>query len=472
MSADNGNVKEFDTMDENTVLQKNTIIVVMLTSFLTTFIGSSVTVALPLMGREFTSSPLMLSWMVNSYLLASAAFLLPMGRIADIAGRKKIFLAGSVLFAAFTTLCGLAWSNESIIFFRLFQGVAASMIYSTGMALLTSVIPPSRRGRAMGLAVTATYIGLSVGPVLGGIMCQYISWRSIFYFTGLGGVAVIILALGRLKGEWADAKGESFDFAGSLFYMSGLVALLYGASMISTEPLAKYLLVASIFLIACFIAIQLKVRYPLFQIRIFSRNAAFAFSNLAAMINYSATFAIGFILSLYLQIVRGYGPQTTGFIILAQPIVMAAFSSLAGILSDRIEPRIVASWGMGFNALGLAFFVFLKATTPLSLIVLNLFMIGLGFALFSSPNTNAIMSSVEKRYYGIAASTVSTMRMIGMAMSMALVTVSLSLFVGENGLSAAHSAELLKSFRLAFLMCAVLCFAGVFASLARGNVRS
>jgi len=459
-------------MDQELKLQKNTIVIVMLTSFLTTFIGSSVTVALPSIGREFASSPLILSWMVNSYLLASAAFLLPMGRIADIAGRKKVFLLGSILFACFTLLCGLSWSNESIIVCRFFQGVAASMIYATAMALLTSVIPSFRRGRAMGLAVTATYIGLSVGPVLGGIMCQYISWRSIFYFTGLGGLIVILLALIRLKGEWAEARGESFDFAGSIFYMSGLVALFYGISMISKVPVAKYLIAASVVLIACFIFLQLKVRYPLLQIRIFSHNAAFAYSNLAAMINYSATFAIGFILSLYLQVVRGYGPQATGFIILAQPVVMASFSSLAGTLSDRIEPRIVASWGMSLNALGLLIFVFLSATTPVWMIVLNLFIIGLGFALFSSPNTNAIMSSVEKRYYGIASSTVATMRMIGMATSMALVTVALSLFVGENGLSSAHSTELLKSFKLAFLVCGVLCFFGVFASLARGNVRS
>jgi len=227
----------------------------------------------------------------------------------------------------------------------------------------------------------------------------------------------------------------------------------------------------SVMFIVSFILIQMKVRYPLFQVRIFYRNIAFAFSNLAAMINYSATFAIGFILSLYLQIIRGYSPQTTGFIILAQPIVMAAFSSLAGALSDRMEPRLVSSWGMGLNTLGLVFFVFISGATPLWMIVFNLFMIGLGFALFSSPNTNAIMSSVEKRHYGIAASTVSTMRMIGMATSMALVTVSLSLFVGDNGFSAASSTALLKSFRLAFLMSAILCFFGIFASLARGNVR-
>ena len=444
----------------------------MLTSFLTTFIGSSVTVALPSIGRAFTSSPLMVSWMVNAYLLASAALLLPMGRLADIVGRKKIFLLGSILFAGFTTLCGLSWSNGSMIFFRVFQGIAASMIYSTGMALLTSVIPPSRRGRAMGLAVTATYTGLSVGPVLGGIMCQYMSWRSIFFFTGMGGVVVVLHALSRLRGEWTGARGESFDVAGSICYMCGLVALLYGVSMVSKTPLAKYLLLSSLVLITCFIAIQLRVRYPLLQIRVFSRNAVFALSNLAAMINYSATFAIGFILSLYLQILRGYGPQTTGFIILAQPIVMAAFSSLAGALSDRVEPRIVASWGMGLNALGLAFFALLNATTPLWMIVCNLFVIGLGFALFSSPNTNAIMSSVEKRFYGIAASTVSTMRMIGMAASMALITVALSLFIGDNALSAVQPAELLKSFRLAFLIYAILCFIGIFASLARGNVRS
>jgi MFS family permease len=220
------------------------------------------------------------------------------------------------------------------------------------------------------------------------------------------------------------------------------------------------------------VLVESKTSFPLINIRLFLRNTVFAFSNLAAMINYSATFAIGFLVSLYLQLVRGYPPHTAGFILLAQPIIMALFSSFAGSLSDRIEPRFVASFGMLLNALGLFIFVFIGSSTPVWIIVANLALIGFGFALFSSPNTNAIMGSVDERFYGIASSTVSTMRMMGMATSMAVVTLVMAIFAGDAGLDAIDPLLLLKSFKIAFAVFAVLCVSGVFASFARGTMMS
>jgi EmrB/QacA subfamily drug resistance transporter len=459
-------------MNSSAFLEKSTIISVMMTSFLTTFIGSSTNLALPSIGRDFQSSALVLSWIVTGYILASAAFLLPMGRISDLVGRRKIFLVGAVCFTIFTFLCAISWSDASIIIFRVLQGIAGSMIYATGMALLTSVIPAQKRGKAMGLAVTATYIGLSLGPVAGGAMCYHLGWRSIFYFISILGFVVAVFVMMCLKGEWVGAEDETFDFIGSLFYMSGVIALLYGMSTISSEPWAPYVFITGLVLMTGFTLYELKTNHPLLNIKLFTKNVGFAFSNLAAMINYSATFAIGFLLSLYLQIILGYSAQTAGLILLAQPIVMALFSSYAGALSDRIEPRKVASWGMALSSLGLFNFSFLTSTTSVWLIVPNLTLIGLGFALFSSPNTNAIMGSVEEKFYGVASSSVATMRMMGMATSMAIVTLLISLYVGDVTLSLSHSGELLKSFKLSFTVCGILCFGGVFASLARGNVRA
>jgi len=190
------------------------------------------------------------------------------------------------------------------------------------------------------------------------------------------------------------------------------------------------------------------------------------------MINYSATFAIGFLLSLYLQVIRGYSPQTAGFILLVQPAVMALFSSFAGSLSDRIEPRLVASSGMGLSALSLFLFALFNTATPVWMIISNLSLIGFGFALFSSPNTNAIMGSVHERFYGVAASMVSTMRMIGMAMSMSIVTLLISLFIGDVQLRQTDPVLFLTSFKIAFVLFGILCIGGIFASFARGNIRS
>lgn len=451
--------------------EKGAVISVMTTSFMVTFIGSSTNLALPSIGSDLSSSAIVLSWIVSGYILAAAAFLLPMGRIADMVGRRKIYFSGVVLFTLFTFFCAVSWSNGSIILFRVLQGFSASMIYATGMAIISSVIPVARRGKAMGLSVTATYAGLSLGPVLGGVMCQYLGWRSIFYFTAILGFISGAVIVSRLRGEWTGARGDSFDVMGSVLYMAGLVMLLYGFSSIYSAAAAKYLLIAGFIVMAAFVFHELRAAEPLMNLRLFSRNVPFTFSNLAAMINYSATFAVGFLISLYLQIVLGYSPRTAGFVLLAQPVVMSLFSSGAGALSDRIEPRIISSWGMGLSALGLFNFIFLTDVTPVWMVIGNLMLIGLGIALFSSPNTNAIMASVDDRFYGVAASTVSTMRMIGMATSMSIVTVLIALYVGDVTLTNAHSPLLLKSFRTAFLVFSILCVIGVFASLARGNIR-
>ncbi len=461
-----------ETVEGDTFRIKNIIISVMMTSFFIPFIGSSTNLALPLIEREFTGSALTLSWIVTGYILASAVFLLPMGRLADIAGRQKIFLLGTVGFTLFTFLCAVSWSNASLILFRILQGTTASMIYATGMAIISSTYPAGQRGKAMGLVVTATYIGLSIGPVLGGFICQYLGWRHIFFFTTLMGLASVAFILIRVRDTETPGQGERFDFAGSILYMFGIGGFLYGMSSLSSAPSAKYIFTAGFAFLTGFVLLERRISYPLINLRLFSRNIVFAFSNLAAMINYSATFAITFLLSLYLQVIRGYSPQTAALILLVQPAVMALFSSFAGSLSDRIEPRLVASTGMGLNALSLFIFAFLGITTPVWIVMMNQALIGFGLALFSSPNTNAIMGSVDKQFYGVASSMVSTMRMIGMAVSMAVVTLLIALFIGNVNLRQTDPVLFLTSFRIAFAVFGVFCAAGVCISLARGNIRA
>jgi MFS family permease len=205
--------------------------------------------------------------------------------------------------------------------------------------------------------------------------------------------------------------------------------------------------------------------------QLFFRNAVFAFSNLAALINYSATFAVTFLLSLYLQYIQGLSPLAAGTVLVAQPVVMALGSPFAGRLSDRKEPQLIASAGMAITAASLAALAFLREGWPLSVIGLELALLGLGLALFSSPNTNAVMSSVEKRYYGLASATLGTMRLTGQMFSMAIATFVLSVFLGNVRIGPEHHLALLQSMRVLFAVFALLCTAGIIASLARGKVR-
>lgn len=463
----NGEITEQDL-----ALRKYALLVACTASFFIPFMGSAINLAIPSIGQQFNTSTLMLSWVAASYLLASAAFLVPFGRLADIVGRKKIFAAGIGIFSLSSLLCGLAWSIDSLIAFRVLQGIGSAMLFGTGMAILTSVYPPQERGRVLGINVASVYTGLSMGPVLGGAMNHNLGWQWIFYFTAVTTFAVLLLVLFKLKGEWAGARGEKFDLTGAVLYSFGLVSLMYGFSSIATSAWAVYLLVLGLVVLVLFVRYELRVKQPVLNVALFSKNVTFAFANLAALINYSATFAVGFLLSIYLQVVQGYNSQAAGLILLSQPVIMALLSPFAGSLSDRVEPRIVASLGMALTTAGLFVFCFLTASTPIWLVVINLMLLGTGFALFSSPNSNSIMGSVEKRYYGVASSTMGTMRLTGQALSMAVVTLLLALFVGSVQLSQASADLLVQGTKTAFVVFTVVCFGGIFASLARGNMRA
>lgn len=449
---------------------KYALIAVAMASFFTAFISSAINLALPAIGEEFHSNTYLLSWVATSYLLATAAFLVPVGRFADIVGRKKIFITGLIIFAISTLLCGLSWSIQFLLFFRLVQGIGAAMIFGTNMAILTSAFPPQERGKVLGISVSAVYIGLSIGPVLGGVMNHNFGWNSIFYFTGLATLVVAYIVITKLEGEWAGARGEKYDFIGAALYAIGLIAFMYGFSSISNNIYTKFILVFGLIILIIFIKYELSAKYPVLNLSLFTKNITFTFSNIAALINYSATSAVGFLMSLHLQVVMGFNSQVSGLILLTQPVLMALLSPFAGGLSDRIEPRILASLGMGMTTVGLFVFYFLGETTPLWLIVINLALLGVGFALFSSPNSNAIMGSVERKYYGVASSSLATMRLVGQAASMATVTLLLTLYVGHVEIAQASVVNLLRGTKISFIIFSIICLLGVFASLARGNI--
>ncbi|WP_346353224.1 MFS transporter [Azotosporobacter soli] len=445
--------------------ERSVLLIVMSTSFLAPFMASSINLALPTIGREFSADPILLSWIASSYILGAAAFLMPFGRLADIIGRKKIYLSGIIFFSLFTLLSGTADSLSMLLAFRVAQGIASAMLFSTGIAILTSVFPAAKRGYALGLTTGSTYVGLSLGPVLGGFLNYQFGWRSLFFFSAVFAALTAVFAMRRLQGEWREASGEHFDWPGAFSYTAGITLTLYSLSSFSTLAHSAYWLALGLFLLAAFLYYEARQASPLLPVRLFCNNPLFAFSNLAALINYSATFAVSFLLSLHLQLIRHLDSAQSGLILLALPLFMALFSPLAGRLSDRLQPALIASWGMALSALGLFFFTFLLADSPLALILVNLTLVGLGFALFSSPNTNAIMSSVEKKHYGVAASTLAMMRLTGQAVSMAIVTLLFSLHSSSEN----TSALLLQSSHNAFLIFTALCTCGIFASLARGK---
>ncbi|MFH1147402.1 MAG: MFS transporter [Pseudomonadota bacterium] len=457
------------TQAENGTSKGCALLIAAMASFLTPFIGSSVNVALPTIGREFEMDAVLLGWISTSFLLSAAIFLVPFGRIADIYGRKKIFLRGISIYTVSCLLSAISHSPAALIGSRVVQGIGSAMIFGTGMAILTSVFPAGERGRALGINVAAVYLGLSLGPFIGGAITHHFGWRAVFFANIPLGLIIIGLVLSRLKGEWAEARGEKLDLLGSVIYGLSLLAVMYGFSQPTVAGLLLF--IAGLFGGFCFIRWEMKVESPLIEIRLFLGNRVFALSNIAALINYSATFGVAFLLSLYLQYIKGLTPSEAGLVMVAQPVIMTVFSPFAGRLSDRIEPRIVASIGMACITVGLFILVFLDARTDLKVIVSVLSLLGLGFSLFSSPNTNAIMSSVERRFYGLSSGILATMRMTGQMLSMGIVMLLSAVYIGHVQITPQSYPFFLKSMRIALGIFTGLCFAGTFASLARGKLR-
>ena len=438
-------------------------------SFLTPFQGSAVNVALPSIGADLGMHTIELSWVATAFLLASTVCLVPFGRVADIVGRKKVFLTGMAVFSATALACGLARNGPALIVFRTLQGMGAAMIFSTGLAILTSVYPPGERGRVLGLNASVVYVGLSIGPFVGGLLTQHCGWRGVFLATVPLGIAATGMAAHGLTGEWRSESRGRFDIAGSVIYAVTLVALMTGLSALPSGR-GVLLTLAGAVAAGLFFAWERRVASPVFDVKLLASNPVFARSNLAALSNYSATFAVTFLISLYLQYIRGLDPARAGLVLLTQSVMMAAVSPFAGWLSDRLEPRIVASAGMVLTVLGLGWFCFLAHDTPLAVVIGALVVVGAGFGLFSSPNTNAVMSSVASTHYGVASATLGTMRLLGQMVSMGLAAAVLAYFVGHAPITPVLHPRFLDAMHVAFLVSALICTAGVFASLARGKV--
>lgn len=445
------------------------LIVASLASFLTAFMGSSINIALPRIGSEFNIDAVILSWISTSYLLAAAISLVPSGRLADLYGRKKIFTYGIIIFTIASLISAMSNSITLLIFSRVLKGIGIGMVFSTSVAIVTSAFPVQERGKAIGYTVAAVYLGLSMGPFIGGILTENFGWRSIFIASVLMGIVSAFITI-LIKGEWAEAKNEKMDYIGTIIYALSFSMAIYGFSLLPSVQGAGFILFGIIFILI-FVYWEVKFDSPMLNVNIFRNNRGFTFSNLAALIHYSATFGITFLLSLYLQYVKDLGPQKAGLILLSQPLVMAIFSPYAGKLSDRIEPRVIATTGMSITFLGLLIFSFLEQDTSILFIVLNSILIGFGYALFSSPNMNSIMSSVEKKFYGVASAMVGTMRLIGQMMSMAVAMVVFALIIGRVEITPEYYFVFLSAVKIAFSIFAGLSFVGILASYYRGNIR-
>ncbi len=456
---------------ENHTNRNSVLLITTVISFLVPFMASGLNIALPTIGEEFNLDVIFLSWLTTIYILMSASLLIPWGRLADIHGRRRIFTIGTIIFTIGSILSFLSVNGFMLLVSRAIQGIGGAATFATCVAILTSEFPLAERGKVLGLNTAAIYLGLSTGPPIGGILTRYLTWKSIFIICSAVSLIVVVITLCKLKPAAVRVQKEKFDLYGSIHFTLTLILLMLGVTLLSENTtIALWLIAAGIILGGLFFWRQNKTSQPLVNLNLFKKNRSFTFSNLAALVNYSAIWAVSFLLSLYLQYAKGFSPLTAGLIMITSPLCQAIISPIAGRLSDRVEPRLLSSIGMAISALGIGLLIFLTQTTSVFYIIVSLGVLGFGYGLFSSPNTYAVMSSIDRQNLGMASATLGTMRQVGMMLSMAVATVVFNLVIGRVEITPEYYPALVTSERIIFAISTGLCIAAIFASLARGNI--
>lgn len=445
------------------------LIVVTLTSFSSPLMLSALNIALPAIGTDLSLNAVQLSWVPLAFSLSAAIFVMPFGRVADIWGRKKTMAAG--LLISTVTAIALIFSSSPLmlILLRVAQGIGNAMIFSTGVALLTSAYPPEERGKGLGINVAAVFLGLSMGPTIGGIITHNLGWQYIFVLFVIIQVPILLIIFTRIKSEWAEASGEKYDYTGSLLFSIMLFAILYGFSLLPSAT-AYWIIAIGVAGLIAFILWERRAASPMVDVSVFTRSRYFAASAGTHAIYYCSIFAIPLALSLYLQYVRGLSPQDAGFVLLAQPLLQVFFSPFAGRLSQRVQPRVIVTGGIGIAFIGLLMLTLSANSSGLPLIIVSLGLMGFGHAFFAAPNTNAIISFMDRRDYGIASAIESTSRNIGIAFGTGIIMLLFALYMGSAQITPTNYPAFISAVDASYMIFSALCFISLVLSAIRGRL--
>lgn len=445
---------------ELSIVQKYALIICGLSSFVVTVTTSSVNVALSSIGRELMVSTSFLTWLQNIYLLIGASFMIPFGRLGEIHGKKKIMTYGIILFTLGSLLCAVSPSGDMLMFFRAVQAIGSAMIFANVFSFITSVSTPGQAAKILGIAVAMPYIGLSIGPVLGGILTTDFGWRSIFLFNVPFGIAAAYFIL-RLKGEWCEAVGEKFDYISSIVLALSLTAIIYGLSII-TDATAPYIIMAGIIGVIIFFYLQGKLKVPLIDPKIV-HDRIFLINNGTALVNYGPGLFVTFLLSLYFQDIRLLSAQDAGLLLAVQSVFVALFSTISGRLCEKIKPRFIAATGIFITSFSLALFVFIGEYTSYYFIIVALAIFGIGYGLSATASTEISMRYFDKKFRGVTSASLNTTQYVGQMLGMGITGAGLAIYMGTANIIPQNFALFVEGFKLPFEVFAVACFIVAFA---------
>jgi len=436
-------------------------------TFMSALDGSVVNTTLPVITRQLSSSVAAAEWVVTVYLLVLSGLLLSFGRLGDMQGHKRVYLAGFGIFLVSSALCGRSSSIPMLVGFRAMQALGAAMLSANSPAILTKSFPARQRGQALGLQATMTYLGLTVGPSLGGWLTEAFSWRAVFYINVPVGLLAFLLSLRYIAADHPGQVVERFDLRGAFAFMVGLTVLLFGLNQGHAlgwaSPLILAALIGAPLILAAFVQIERATSSPMLDLSLF-RSQVFAGAVLSAVLNYICIYVITFLMPFYLIQGLGLGPSQTGVVLTAMPIVMAIVAPLSGTLSDRIG----ASWptiiGMGLVAIGMFLLSGLGPQTSLPGIALRLAVVGLGTGIFISPNTSALMGAAPRNRQGIASGILATARNLGMVLGVGLAGAIYTTYAAE---AASASPAIFQAIQASFLAATSVALLGLVISLLR-----
>jgi EmrB/QacA subfamily drug resistance transporter len=438
-------------------------------SFMSALDGSVVNIALPVIGVTFKTNVASLEWVVTVYLLVISSALLSFGRLGDMRGHKNIYLLGFIIFVSSSALCGLTPSVPILIAFRATQALGGAMLSSNAPAILTKSFPATQRGQALGLQATMTYLGLTVGPSLGGWLTDQFSWRAVFYINVPVGLLALWFGWRYIQRDRVQEQSEQFDLSGAATFMFGLIALLLGLNQGQawgwTSPAILALFGVAIVLLSIFLKIEGSVLNPMLDLRLFG-NRVFSLSVFSAIINYVCVYTILFLMPFYLIDGRALNPAHAGLLLTAQPIVMAIVAPISGTLSDRIGVRLPGMLGMAVLAVGLFFLSKFGVSTPFPNVIAALALVGFGTGVFISPNNSALLGSAPRHRQGIAAGMLATARNFGMVLGVGFAGAVFTTVQAINS-QAGPSTALIKGFQVTFMIAAVIAVIGVITSAGR-----
>lgn len=442
-----------------------------LASFTNSISHSSVNVATPMIASDLQANAILVSWVPTAFLLSNVIVLLPAGRLADIYGRKKIYVIGMLIFIFTSMLAYLTNSIETLLVIRGLQGIGAAMMFATTMAMIMSLFTEKNRGVALGIASGSLYIGLASGPLLGGWFTEVYGWRSVFIFPAVISTTSLLLVFFFLKGEWKSKSPLTVDWIGALIFTVWASFLFIGVSIF--PGINSYILLfvgfTSLFV---FYLQQNRSKNPLVRFKAILDNHIFSRSLFASCCTYASNFPLIFLFSLYLQFIKNLSPTETGKIIILQAVMMAILAPIAGKLSDLFEPRIIATLGCLIMSSAFGALMAIDADTSLYFFSGCLICLGIGFGMFTTPNNNAALSSVEKDKLSIASALLNLSRTMGNMVGTAMMLLLVAVIIGDAKIEPSQYNSLLQVIRLALGLSCLYTICGAYFSYTRGNIRT